>query len=333
MNNLTRFRNLWLVTAGLVAALSGIATGAPLAPQARREILSADTAQLEARKADLQSRARIPVTNPSSVEIEPLKGKGAKASRLRFVDARGKKSTLLLRAPGRGASWGAAANETMGRLAALIGKPAWVPAAILVEPNTFGDLPVPRDTGRKDPKDIGKTMVMEYLPGSFKDGEDAPLDWLRNIKDRDRVKAALLDVLALSRDRKLTNVMANEEHELGLIDHDVTFGMKAEKGPHFPSAFWKGQSLGYRSKQARFEDLPTDTQPIVQAIAEESDLEVLGQAFPLARTEKLEELRRMARAIVAHGLDGAVERIIADSTAKGFIRADDTANAARLLAQ
>lgn len=313
---------------------STTAQAQPLTREEHSEVFARGANELESRKVALANRAAIPRTMPQAVTLQAMKGKGASAMKLSFVDASGRKSQMLLRVPGRGTRWGTRANDTVARLAAQLGEPGWVPAGILADAGTFaGVAGVGGDPGKKHAEDVGKIMVTEFVDRGFKDGEDAPIAWLQKIPEHKRLKAAVLDVLSRARDRKLANVMVNEEGELRLIDHDVTFGMKEEKGPHFPSAFWKGQSLGYTSKQARFEDLPDDVRKVVQAIAEAHDVKSLAQTYPLGRDSSLEVLRTMAAAIMKDGLDAAVTGIVTETQQRGFYRADDTPNAARLLAR
>lgn len=306
------------------------AHAAPLSAEARRQVLQQGSAQLDARKSSLRERAAVSPAQAATVEVTRMKGKGAQAMKLSYADARGHKTRLLLRVPGRGTTWGARANDTVALLAAQLGEPQWVPAGFVAEPGTFAGIAgLVHDVGRKEASDVGKIMVTEFVKG-FRDGEDAPVEWLSKTPETTRLKAAVLDVLTLARDRKLANVMVDDKGEVRLIDHDVTFGMKEEKGPHFASTFWKGQALGYRSKQARFEDLPDDVRTLVQAIAEE-DPSALQQTYALGKPERVELVQRLAKEIVQNGLDAASARIVSEAAQRQFVRADDTPNAARLL--
>jgi hypothetical protein len=306
------------------------AQAAPLSASERAQIFAHGREQLDARKATLKEQLAVPRSQPGQVKLTRFKGKGAGATRLSFDGSEGRQR-LVLRVPGRGTGWGARANDAFSMLAAQLGHPEWVPASVVAEPNAFAGVEgVPTDTGKKSQSDVGKVMVVEYIKDGFKDGEDAPVEWLKNVPEQSRLRAAVIDLLGLSRDRKLANVMVNEQGDMRLIDHDVTFGMKSEKAPHYASSFWKGEALAYQSDQRSFDDLPTDVRRLVQAIAEEQDLDALKKVYPLSRSERLPKLQAMARSIMERGLDGAVAHVVANSTRKGFTRIDDVANATAL---
>jgi len=323
----TRLRraSLFFLVATLAHAQLAAADGA------RTQTLTAGQAQLKERQAALQRQVTRPRKVATQATLTGLKGRGAQAQKLSFPGDDGGAERLLLRVPGRGTSWGTRANEAVGMLASQLGEPHWVPAGIDVEATTFhGINGVLSDTGRKAQSDKGHLMVVEFVGSGFKDGEEAPVAWLRAVPEAARVKAAVIDALSIARDRKLANVMVNESGDLRLIDHDITFGQKSEKGPHFASSFWKGQAIGYTSRQARFEDLPASVQKVVRAIAEEDDLDALRKVFPISRQDRLPWMRNMAKAIVQHGLDAAVKAVVDESTQKGFTHVDDTPNAVTL---
>jgi hypothetical protein len=245
--------------------------------------------------AEARQQLKHAWTAMTLAKVTALGGKSASVLEVKGEDH----DRFIVRRPRRGNQHGLRVALAQHRLAAQMGAPEMMPAAILTRTAAALDDTTPAGA---------EVMVVAHAGGRFIGGDQATPAMISRIPERARVVAALIDLLAEQQDRKSANILVEKSgRRMLLIDPDKTFGQRGNT--KFRSQVFYGGKIGYASTQERFADLDKDLQGVIAAIVRASLPEV--QAIYGLQPQEAKVMADRAKRVYQVGLRAAIDEYVA----------------------
>jgi len=232
-----------------------------------------------------------------AVQIKRIKALGGKSAAV--LEIKGEQDDrFIVRRPRRGIEHGLRVSIAQHRLAAQLDAVEMIPAAIVAKTAAQLDANTPAGAD---------VMVVAHAGKQYVGGDTAAPAVIAHIPERQRVVAAIIDLLAEQQDRKSANILVERTGKsMMLIDPDKTFGQR--HGAKYRSQVFHGGKMGFSSAQARFEDLDPDLQGVVDAIAR-APLPELESIYGLQQAEA-KVMSDRAKRIRQVGLRAAIDEYV-----------------------